>query len=122
MITIDPVSREGRRLRRLAVQQRIRLRRKYRGRRPIRFQTPTRLRMIARWYWAYKRGVSWIVTQDCAGIPVRYFCYDYEQVWRWSRSLSKASRFTTRDGAIRHIESTTMPYRHHYTVRRLNDI
>lgn len=116
-VDIDPASRLGRRLRRLAVQQKVVLKRDARraSRRRSRFAR------VHHW-WSRKRGRCWVVTQDVAGNPVRYFRYDYNRVWVWSPSRSRAARFTTRKGAYRGVASTTMPDTQRFTVRLIRSV
>lgn len=109
--TIDPASRVGRKLRRLAMQQKVQLRKNYRGR--LNGQ-----RTIIKWYVAEKRNQAWVVTQDIGGIPVRYFRFDYNKVWTWTRSPKRATVFTSPKGAERVVSTTTMPYSSQYSVRR----
>lgn len=43
-----------------------------------------------------------------------YLAWDYEQVWRWTKTLSRAARFPTRDAADRAAKSTMMSMRFRY--------
>lgn len=108
---VDPASRTGRKLRRLAMQQKVQLRKNYRGH--LNGQ-----RTIIKWYIAEKRNQAWVVTQDIGGVPVRYFRFDYNKVWTWTRSPKRAAVFTSLKGAERVVSTTTMPYSSQYSVRR----
>lgn len=61
----------------------------------------------------------WIVTYDINGKPHRYFCWDYEQVWRWSKTPEKATRFYTKEFASSQMESCSMSWQYKYSVRSI---
>lgn len=61
----------------------------------------------------------WIVTYDMMGSPHRYFCWDLSQVWRWSKTPSKATQFRNAETAKAQVESCSMAWQYKYTVRQI---
>lgn len=68
---------------------------------------------------ARRRKHYWIVTYDINSRPNKYFCWDYEKVWRWSVTPAQASRFHTREFAISEMENTSMSWQYSYAVHRV---
>lgn len=61
----------------------------------------------------------YLITYEVAGQPIKYLAWDYNHVWRWTRSPARATRFTSETVARLSAQSTSMPDRHRYTIRRI---
>lgn len=61
----------------------------------------------------------YLVTYEVGGQPIKYLTWDYNQVWRWTRSHGRATRFTSETAARLSAQSTSMPDQYRYTIRRI---
>lgn len=69
-----------------------------------------------------KRTVTtrYVITYEVGGCPIKYFTWDYYEVWRWTKTPSKAVRFHSPEQARLEADSTSMGQRTNYTVRPIN--
>lgn len=116
---VDPASRTGVRLRGKAVQQRLALGHPYKRRHHVIPPGINTQVIIVKRYWASKKHHCWVVAQEVGGVPIRYFRFDYNKGWGWTRSLSKATKFVSKNSALREITFTSMPDRHVYNLRKV---
>lgn len=63
------------------------------------------------------RQRDWVITYVVAGTDVKYLRLDQEKVWAWTKSISRAQRFTDEESARRMAESTEMAWRFRYELR-----
>lgn len=52
--------------------------------------------------------------------PIKYFRYDYEKVWCWSKSVRSATVFRSYDRALHAVEHCTVKYEAPYQIRKLH--
>ena len=70
--------------------------------------------------WRIRRHpYRYVITYEVGGNPIRYMTWDYNQVWRWTRSSSMAARFTSEQVAQSCVQSTSLPDRFRYSIRRI---
>lgn len=70
--------------------------------------------------WRTKRHpYRYVITYEVGGKPIRYMTWDYQQVWRWTGSPNMATRFTSEQVARRSVQSTSLPDRFRYSIRRI---
>lgn len=77
--------------------------------------------LATRWHQhtAQRHPYRYLITYEVGGRPVRYFTWDAHLIWTWTPTESKASRFTNHDTAKLCADSTSMPDRYRYTIRRV---
>lgn len=66
-----------------------------------------------------KKIGRYVIAYTVGGMEVKWLAWDYDQVWRWSKSIRRAAQFKTEQQAILEAESTSMVWQYKYVVRRL---
>jgi hypothetical protein len=62
---------------------------------------------------------NWVVVYEVGGIPMKYFRWDMEQTWKWTKTPSRATQFRTESQAERDVESCSMAWRSQYQIRKV---
>lgn len=61
----------------------------------------------------------WVVTYEVGGRTVKYFRWDMDEVWKWTKTLNMASLFPSEDTARMQMESCEVAWRYQYEVRKI---
>jgi len=64
---------------------------------------------------------QFVISYDVGGKPVKYLVWDYLEIWRWTKSLSRATRFPSYEQAEIEARGTSMAYKHKFTIRVYNN-
>ena len=62
---------------------------------------------------------GWVVTYEVGGKAVKYFRWDMDEVWKWTKTLSMASSFPSEDIARIQMENCEVGWRYQYEVRKI---
>ena len=63
---------------------------------------------------------GWIVAQEMMGTHVNFFRWDRDEVWKWTRTQSKAAVFPSEEVARREAESCNLSWRYRYTICKIS--
>ena len=61
----------------------------------------------------------WVVTYEVGGRTVKYFRWDIDEVWKWTKTLHMASLFPSEDIARTQMDSCEAGWRYQYEVRKI---
>lgn len=64
---------------------------------------------------------DWVVTYEIGTCVLKYFRWDRDEVWRWTQSVDRATRFQSEESARREVESSSMAWRYAYAVRKITE-
>jgi hypothetical protein len=63
---------------------------------------------------------GWIVAQETMGSPVKFFRWDRDAVWAWTKTQAMASVFPSEETARREMESCEAGWKYRYTIRKIS--
>lgn len=63
---------------------------------------------------------GWIVAQESMTTPVKFFRWDRDNVWAWTRTQAMASVFPSEDVARREMESCEAGWKYRYTICKIS--
>lgn len=63
---------------------------------------------------------GWIVAQEMMGTPVKFFRWDRDEVWKWTKTKTKASVFPSEEVARREMESCDVAWKYRYTICKIS--
>ena len=61
----------------------------------------------------------YVIAYTVGDTATKWLAWDYEQAWRWTKSIRQAAQFRSEQQAITEAESTSMVWQYKYTVHRL---
>jgi hypothetical protein len=62
---------------------------------------------------------NWVVTYEVGGMPVKYFRWDINEIWKWTKTAHRATQFRTESQARIEVESCSMAWRYQYQIRKV---
>ena len=63
---------------------------------------------------------AWVVVYESMGMPVKYFRWDMDEVWKWTKTASMASSFPTKEIAEIQIQGCEVGWKYNYEIRKLS--
>jgi hypothetical protein len=63
---------------------------------------------------------GWIVAQEIMGTPVKFFRWDRDEVWKWTKTQAMASVFSSEETARREMESCEAGWKYRYAVYKIS--
>lgn len=62
---------------------------------------------------------GWIVAYEAMGTQVKFFRYDRDEVWKWTKNRDKASVFPSEEVARWEMESCEAGWKYRYTICKI---
>lgn len=62
----------------------------------------------------------WVVTYEVGGNAVKYFRWDRDEVWKWTKTPSMASSFMSEEAAHREMQNCEAGWRYQYSIKKLS--
>jgi hypothetical protein len=63
---------------------------------------------------------GWIVAQEMMGTHVKFFRWDRDEVWKWTKTQTQAAVFPSEEVARREMESCEVAWRYRYTICKIS--
>lgn len=62
---------------------------------------------------------GWVVAYEVGGKPVKYFRWDRDEVWKWTKTMNMAAVFPTEDVASRQMKNCDISWKYQYKINKV---